>query len=242
MAAKREALACAQQNCPQEVSKHCSQWLDELTGALPSIIVTAKTGAGEDVVRAVLSIDAKQVAEVLDGRPISLDPGPHRIAVAIGKRVATQDIVVIQGQQNRVIQLVVQLGPATPPSGPEPTGPVTTQPDEGGISPLVWIGFGVAGAATIVGAITGGISLSKAAELDDACPDGACPPEQHDEIDRGQTLAHVSTASFIVAGLGIGVGIAGLFIGGSTESENSATNTTVLPIIGPGYVGLQGSF
>jgi hypothetical protein len=85
-------------------------------------------------------------------------------------------------------------------------------------------GFSVAGAGLLVGAVTGGLSLSDAATLRDACPDGACPPELSDTLSRRDTLAHVSTASFALAGVGAVLGVVGvvLSVGGDDTPDGDA--------------------
>jgi len=120
---------------------------------------------------------------------------------------------------------------ATPPLG---------QTEGGGTWPLVPIGFAVAGTALVIGTITGAISMSQAADLGDRCPGDVCPPDIEGEVDTMMTLGHVSTASFVIAGVGAGVGLVGLLTGGSegaTESEGA-----LRPLLGPGFVGLTGTF
>jgi len=129
----------------------------------------------------------------------------------------------------------------TPP--PPPAGQGEPPPDtaaEGEISPLVYAGFGVAGLGLIIGSITGGISLDQQSTLKEECPDDICPPEKEDEVNTALAIGHVSTASFVIAGVGAAVGVVGLFIGGGDAAE---TETAALqPLVGPGYLGLTGKF
>lgn len=128
---------------------------------------------------------------------------------------------------------------AAPAVDPAPPPPAQVE-DEGGISPLVWVGFGVAAAGSILGGITGGISLSQASDLEDQCPNDVCPPDKEGDVDGMMTLGHVSTVSFVVAGVGAAVGVVGLLLPGGDESPEG--DVALQPVIGPGVLGLRGVF
>ena len=124
--------------------------------------------------------------------------------------------------------------PATPPpaSADEPT-------DEAGLSPLVWIGFGIGGAGLLVGAITGAVSLSQASSLQDDCPEDVCTPDRQEDIDSMITMANLSNVGFVVAGVGAALGVVGIIISGDEEEPSGAR---LRPLLGPGLVGVDGRF
>ena len=144
-----------------------------------------------------------------------------------------------------------------PPAAAEPEPPVAEEPEppppppasvpteqlgeaeEGGVSPLVYVGFSVAGAGLIVGSITGGLSLGKKSDLEEECPDRVCQPQQEDDLDNAKLIGHASTASFVVAGVGAALGVVGLLL--PTEEEGEAASLT-RPVVGVGYLGLEGRF
>ncbi len=107
------------------------------------------------------------------------------------------------------------------------------------ISPLVWVGLGVAGAGAIVGAITGGVSFARAKDLQKTCADNLCPPEQQGDIDQMILLANVSNVSFAVAGAGAIVGIIGLAI---TDWSPSAEAASLRVEVTAGGARLLGTF
>ncbi len=135
-------------------------------------------------------------------------------------------------------------------SEPKPTEPIVPpstpadEPDESepsaGLSPLVYVGFGVGGAALLVGAITGGISLSNASTLQDECGGDVCPTDRQEDIDSMITLANVSNVSFALAGVGAAVGLIALLVFDSDESK--AQEATVKPQVGVGFMGFSGRF
>jgi hypothetical protein len=130
----------------------------------------------------------------------------------------------------------------SPPAPSAPTAPVEA-PDDGegpGISPLVWVGFGVAGAGVIVGAITGGISMSQASGLKDECPNDICSADRKSDIATMLAIGHAATASLVIAGVGAIVGVVGLVIPGGDDQP--AETARLRAVVGPGTIGVMGAF
>lgn len=241
LAARRLFVTCAREHCPEVTKRPCRKWLQEIEALVPSIIVQAKAGTGEDVVDVRVLLGDKVVKERLDGRPLELDPGTYTLRLEHPPdHPVEQRLLVVQGQRNRLVQ--VQLG--TTPGG-EPTQPSSTaldadEVDEAGVSPLVWLGLGVAGVGVIVGAITGGVASSNYSELEEQCANEGCT---QDEIDAGELPAHISTASFVVAGVGAVVGVVSLLVGGEGGDDDVAVTGSTLRVgIGSGTVLLEGTF
>jgi hypothetical protein len=131
--------------------------------------------------------------------------------------------------------------PVAPPPDPVAPSPPSLPPDEGSssISPLVWVGFGIGAFGLVLGSITGGISFAQAQDLQDTCEDNVCPSSRQDEVDTMLALAHTSTASFVLAGVGVTLGVIGLFIGGDDGDEEAAGVELQL---GPAAVSVSGRF
>ena len=105
---------------------------------------------------------------------------------------------------------------------PAPEAPIDAGPHT---SPLVYAGFGGAAVFGLVGAITGGLAFSKASSAKDACDGTRCPPSTHDDISSSKTFGTVSTITFALAGVGLGVGIYGLFSSPSTPKTSAPCRT-----------------
>jgi hypothetical protein len=60
------------------------------------------------------------------------------------------------------------------------------------------------------------------------------------ELDEADTVALVSTVAFVLGGVGLAAGVAGL-IGGLYDTDPSA-EASVRPLLGPGFVGVDGRF
>ncbi|MBI4699608.1 MAG: hypothetical protein HY744_00335 [Deltaproteobacteria bacterium] len=119
--------------------------------------------------------------------------------------------------------------PAPPPTAaaplppPAPRFPPADRGRPSGVSPLAYVGFAVGGAALLVGAISGGVAASSASTLKGECSaTGACPPSKEEDLDSAYAMANVSTASFVVCGVGLGVGVVGLLLPGSSRGQPRA--------------------
>jgi len=200
--ARRDFLACAQDDCPAVVKAQCAKLHAELAQAVPSIVVSAKDKAGTDVPDVRLLVDGVPRGERLDGKPIELDPGEHRLRLEkAGSKPVEQTIVIAEGERARLVRFALPIGEAPPSTAPRSDA----QGDEGLGLVLVGVGFGVAGAALIAGIVTGVIAL------EDGRPCLENEPKCDEEyIETHQPLAHASTACFAIAGAGAIVGVVGL--------------------------------
>ena len=133
-------------------------------------------------------------------------------------------------------------GPSPEPdeAPPPPAPPAPDRVESDGISPLAYAGFAVAGVGLLVGTITGALSMSQAADLKDRCPNDVCAPDDEGDVDTMMALGHTATVSFVVAGLGAGVGLYGLFTSGPDQDPD--TTASLRPVLGPAFAGLEGTF
>ena len=120
--------------------------------------------------------------------------------------------------------------------GRSPSRPALKEVADVSNLPVAIAGFSVAGVGLIAGAITGGLSLSTAGDIDEMCMPN-CPESFRDDYDTGLALAHVSTVSFAVAGAGAVVGVVGLLLPGPAVGGDRAQLR-----VGPGSLSLQGRF
>ena len=128
------------------------------------------------------------------------------------------------------------------PTPPTPTPVPGDATSEGGLSPLVWVGFGVGGAGLVLGAITGGVSISQTNTLKDSCGTNvtSCTVNA-DDYSTANTLANVSNVSFAVAGVGAVVGVIGLLMSGGEEQPTQELGEVRIDLAptGPNEVGLR---
>ena len=236
--ARKQLIVCAAATCPSVTTSKCNEWLEQLDVQLPTIVLSVRAASG-DVAEAQVRIDGVVVAERIDGKPTPIDPGERTIEVRANGQTMTQKLVVTAGEKARRVSFELNAAEDPPPPVKQPVEQpvVDPQPDatsDSGLSPLVWVGYGVGLAGIVVGAITGSMSLAKASDISDRCPDDACPPDVQADIDSGTLLAHVSTACFAIGAAGIALGTVGLLLGGDDEA--------VAVLVQPGHIALRGSF
>ncbi len=150
---------------------------------------------------------------------LRVNPGEHTIKVSAAGFVAQSETFELEERQEHTVTLTLEE--ALPDKPEQPAAPSWHRP-------VAYAGFAVAGVSLIAGSITGGLSLSDAAELTGSCNGDACPPEMEDTLSRRHTLAHVSTTGFVLAGIGAAVGTVGLVL--SLSSGGEAAPETALQL------------
>jgi len=121
-----------------------------------------------------------------------------------------------------------------------------------------YIAWTVGGVALAVGAAFGAVAMKNKNELDNQCRDNRCPETEGDRLSSAKTYGNVSTAGFIVGGVGVVLGTVLFFTAsGSTSGSGSSVRTAgAAPpsrptglaafepraYVGVGQIGLAGSF
>jgi hypothetical protein len=107
VAAQEKLLSCGAEKCPDMLRQDCAGWLVEVERDLPSVIVSARDAEGHDLVEVRVLVDGASALERLDGKPIPLDPGVHRISAEHeGSAPVEAEIVASAGEKNRIVSLV----------------------------------------------------------------------------------------------------------------------------------------
>jgi hypothetical protein len=165
-----------------------------------------------------VSVDGRAVDTARLAHPIAVTAGEHRIAaVDTGGQQAEQVATVAVGESKTVtLSIEVESAPA---AGLAPAQPA---PDSAGGSGLTVAGavlVAAGGAALVVGGITGGMTLSRAGDIEDTCGGDVCPTTEEPTVDDAKTLGNVSTALFVVGGVVAATGIVLLVVAPGEESE-----------------------
>ena len=236
-----------------EARVEAGQLADSVAGRIGALEVRVND-APKDISVSVDGDDAKGVAATL---PRRVNPGDHEVVIAApGYETATvtlRDETAIREGELRVIEVELVAVPVAPvvvpvtPGGPVAiTEPPATVPvphvgedrSDPSFGPLMWSGFGVGAGGLIVGAITGGLSLSATASVDEQCPTvTTCPATARDDYDRGIALANVSNVSLAIGAVGIATGVIALLVDRADDAD-----VAVRPLIGPAALGIGGRF
>jgi hypothetical protein len=250
LAARKELLVCAASTCPAEVRKECMRRVDIVNASIPTVMLEAKDGAGNDLSAVKVTVDGDVLAEKLDGSAIPLDPGAHTFTFEVaGQPPLTKQLVIREGQKDR--REALQFG-APPAQGPasaaapvakSPNPAIETSVDQVSSSSgntqkilaLVAGGVGVVGVG--VGTIFGLQSMSKHNDAETKCP-GACNDQAGVDLwNDARSAGNISTIAFAVGGAGLVTG-AILWFTAKTPSRSTALQADV----GPGSVYLRGTW
>ena len=223
----------------------------DIGGRIPSILVVVTNGEASREPQ--ISIDGELIPPAAASVPRKVNPGAHTVLVKAGSVEKRLDVSVVE-KENKTVNVDVN---DEPPPMPKNSTPEAPPPEPGGSSAgkvLMFSGFGVALVGIGVGSVTGVMSLTKTNDLKSICPNDQCPPGKQGEIDSATSLGNISTAAFVVGGVGLGVGIVGLLMssGGEKQPPASAAHVrrpgsafapeNVRAVLGPSYVGVAGAF
>ncbi len=150
--AREQLRVCATSRCPAVVAADCSSWLAEVENALPSIVVSARSATGTDLVDVRVSVDGKPLVSKLDGQAMPMNAGAHTFHFegADGPGL-DQQFVVKEGEKNQAVAVVLGAPAPAPDHAPEAVQPSSAWKTVGWILGGVGIvGLGVGTAAGIV--------------------------------------------------------------------------------------------
>jgi hypothetical protein len=114
LAARAKLSACTAASCPALVREDCTQRLDELEKAMPTVVFHFEDIAGRAVTNVSLSVDGGPPV-VLEGAALPLDPGQHVLRFEGKGRLAVGKAVVLrEGEKDKLLWVV--MGAAEKPA------------------------------------------------------------------------------------------------------------------------------
>lgn len=189
-------IQCSADKCPAVVRAACAEWLDEVDGVIPSVVIAVIAPDGKDVPSAYVTIDGRRVPE---GKSARVDPGAHTIDVeADGFEKASMPFVAREGERNRVIRLSVTKKKPVGLDVPAPA-PAESRPSGSGVPAVSWITGGLAVVALGSFAYFGLTGRDRASELRDTCAP-SCPESERVAVSTKYIVADVSLLAAVVLG------------------------------------------
>jgi hypothetical protein len=251
-AARAQLLICAAPDCPTDIRNECTWRVVDVNAATPTIVFDAKDAAGRDISGVKVSMDGQPLAEKLAGTAISIDPGEHSfIFEAAGHEKIQRKLVINEGEKGRreriTFMAVAPAAPQTAMAAPQTPAAEKAAPpidsyslhsnDLPGLGPqkigaITAAGVGVVGVG--VGAVFGLQAMSKRSAASNVCPDQCADQSGADLWKSAKTAGNMSTAAFIVGGVGLAAGAVLWF----TAAPKASTHVGV----GPGSIELRGSW
>jgi hypothetical protein len=237
--ARKHLLVCAQPDCPAATKTDCTPWLSEVEASLPTVVFGATDASGKEVADVKVTVDGAPVAEKLDGAAVEVDPGPHKFRFSLaGAEDVEQDVVVREGEKNRLLTVKFGGGAAPPihPPAPIPAAPSGPTYLPAGI--LTGVGVLAVGGAVIFGMG----AKDDADELRTTCAP-RCPSGRVDDVRSKLLVSDV----FLGAGV-ISLGLAVYFFINPPGGKKSAPATAAAPLLdvrpqpGGATAGLTGRF
>jgi hypothetical protein len=244
---------------PFTVARQAAASLDaELARRIPSLTIVVRDGTGG--AKPTVKLDGAVLPQEQVGEPHPVNPGHHTVEAFAGAVSGTQQpgnvqsVDLAEGEAKKVALAAPVLDSAAEaePASSDPAAEAEKPLHSSVLSPaLTYAGFGLAGAGVLLGAVTGFVSLSQTTGIKGSgnCIETTCGPQEHGAIASANTMATISTASFIAGGVGAVAGVVGLFLHRSgdrpsaTPTEAPASTTSRLDLwLGIGSAGVRGSF
>ena len=225
--ALEQLAVCADASCPAEVRAECARRIADVRAELPTLILSAKDPAGNDLLDVKVSVDGVPADGILDGRPLPIDPGLHTLTLeAPGRPRVEKKIIIREAEKDRRETVVLDSTSASPSPSPPPAG---TSASSGGSSwstnktlAVVSAGLGVVGLG--LGAGWGIAAISSQNQEKSACPSAGCTGHSQavSDYDSAHQNGTASTVSFIAGGALLAAGVV-LWITAPGSSQESAT-------------------
>ena len=211
----------------REARKQAVPELSQILEQMPSITVLVQ-GAGAD--EATVMMGGEPLPADMLGRKQPLDPGAYAFEAVSGDLVARQDVTLARGQALEVSLDLAPVGGAG--GGSESDGKLWRL--------LGWTAIGVGGAGLVLGAVAGVVVLNQEQDLMDRCPDRLCQADARADVESFDTMRLLSTAGFVVGGIGVAAGTTLLLL--APSDDEGADEAQVVPYVTLGGIGIRGSF
>ncbi|MEZ4445936.1 MAG: hypothetical protein R3B72_43070 [Polyangiaceae bacterium] len=248
---------------PREAAEHLRFYLDrQREGGDPAFVAYVEKRYAEakaQIATVTVTVNDPEAAVFLDeapiatGKPLFIDPGVHRFVARLGRQEAVRSLTLAPGSESP-IELTLSPDDEPPPTPPPPGG----DPGSPEYPWLVGIGAGLtaAGLGAAIGLTVA--ANGKASDVDDlqaailrdhpgGCSDAIAACGDLDDALKSQETLHNAAL-----GLWIGTGVLALATGayalfaypGGTDEEPAVSLLPLhlVPLLGPGYLGLSGAF
>ncbi len=143
------------------------------------------------------------------------------------------------------VQATRDLATASPtPAGPPAATTGAPSAEESrGLGPMAYVGFGVGVVGFVTGGILAALTISKAADAQNACSGGSCNASMAgDDLTAARSMGYGSIVSFLLGGIGAAVGIVDLLRSPPCARDPGNAGLRVVPWIANGRAGVSGSF
>jgi hypothetical protein len=208
--------------------------------------------------RARLDVGSRTITEVrvdnevvlLDQGRIVADPGDHTVRVDAGGHVLTRNATFKVGD-NPTIMMTESPVPTPAQSDADTPPPRRPASDDGSGARIAgWVVIGVGVALVAVGVVEGLNTFGLKSDADALCAGPPTKCKDDASTNAAESKRRLAVTASWVSNIGFGLGAVGLGIGiylvatagGSAPAPARSGVVRVTPVLGPGAVGLAGSF
>jgi hypothetical protein len=97
-------IGCAKASCGSPLRDECTTRFTQLSTDIPSVVPVVTDEAGNPQTDVEVRVDGERLTSSLDGHSFLLDPGVREFSFSREGRVfATQRLMIVQGQRNRLV-------------------------------------------------------------------------------------------------------------------------------------------
>jgi hypothetical protein len=202
-AALVQLRSCIDASCPKFIRDDCVRWMDQVESALPTVVFAVRRD-GKDVTDVEVSCDGRLLVRSLDGKVVTVDPGPHEFSFKhSGSPAIQRQVLIREGERNRMIDVELKgLIASTPLPQPtsEPDIDLQAKPGERRTA-MSYLPYGLAGVSALgvagfaLFAIQGN---SRKWDLEHSCSPN-CQSSQVDEVKTKYLLADTCLAVGLVS-------------------------------------------
>jgi len=213
---------------------------EQLLPRIPSLLVSV-SGAPAGL---VVTVDGKQLPELLLGEARPTNPGEHRVVAKRGAEEASETVTLTEGEHRRLeLELALATGtsPTASASGGAAAAPRTSKPGSTAKT-LGLVALVAGGAGLVTGGVTGFMALSKKKALDDdeRCLNGECLYSAEADVNSLRTFRTISTVGFVAGGVLAAAGVTLLLTAPRAESAQQSAHMSLR--VGPAQLSLHGAF
>jgi hypothetical protein len=228
----------------REAREEAQRRANKLEEQIP-VVTLSVVGAAAD--QAEVELDGRVLSASESSAPIRLDPGDHRAMAQAPDGSSDERSFSLSAGEQTSVELVLTSSIDADPDPITPPEPDRASPD-GRSWLLPGIAFGVGGAGLLMGVVAGAIFTGQAGDLKDACEndgdgdENTCPADKEEDGDTVTTIGNVSTAGFVIAGVGVAAGIVLLLIPDDEDDEDGQTAYQPKIHLGPTGFMVEGRF
>ncbi len=226
---------------PKSWQRALTDAASELAAIKPRLGWVTITVAGSADAR--VTVDGAPVPPAAVGVRRAVNPGEREVRVtAKGFLPQKKSLEVAEGgEASADFTLEPDPDAQLAPVPTEAAAPAPVEAAKHNPTPM-YVAFGVGGAGLLVGAVTGGLALSKRSELASACNSAdQCRSNQKNVLSSYHALGTVSGVGFGVGIVGLGAGVA-LWLLNRDSAAQPAQGLVIQPYVGVASVGALGSF